>query len=1042
MRVLRLEITGFGPFHRTQTLDFERAASDGILLIGGRTGAGKSSVLDAISFALYGAVPRYDGDAKRVRSDHCGPDDETSVVLEFEMSGERYRVRRTPDWERPKRRGAGTTTQKGEAELWRFDEAAGEWDGVAARPTDVAAELAPVLALNHDQFLQVILLAQNRFQRFLHAKDAERQALLRTLFASQRFDRIEQDLAARRKAAEQAHGTAESLVAGLLEQAEARVAGAWGDSDGVLDPGADVAEATEPAAASPLPTGPAARREALGVAAARLRAVATNRQAEADAALAADEAAESELQSARHLLRRQLKLRTAQRDERELDETAEAIAQDRARRDAAERAARVGDAVRREAAAVAARSAADDELTVHATALDAAREAAGEHALDGLVEGETQPATVTAEQAHAATGALSALVTREGGLALRDAQIEALEAAHTAAEASLAETRERAAQLPTQLAEAEQAEQAALTASAPRAELFAALERAEVARAAAARVVALEAKLETLRGETSDAADRAALALDAYRDLLARRRAGAAGILAAELKPGEPCAVCGSTEHPDPASPDAADPAITDAPDLSEAALADAEAATDATRDALDRARAAEALVATELAAARTESGGRDAEAAEQLVREAHAAHAAAQAAANELPARQAETARLRAERESADESIRLAAEALAAAGASAQAARAERDAEATALDEARVGFDSLTARRDAVAALAQALDRHAATTAAATRAADTVAQAKQEATAALGTHGFATPAEAQEAELPEPELAELTDTIKKYDAERQRIDGVLAEPELQGLRRDPAPIVAAEARQQLARERARAAAKADADATHEADELDELLARVDAQLAESAAGAEALALIRNLAGSVEGKDPNTRRMRLEVFVLAARLEAIIEAANRRLSAMVGGRYTLEHDDSLQARGRQSGLGLRVLDEYTGRPRSSESLSGGETFLASLALALGLADVVTAEAGGITLDTIFIDEGFGSLDPDALGQAMAILDSLREGGRTVALISHVAEMKEQIPARIEVVVDSSGASRIEYDDTGGTDRAPGKDTPS
>ncbi|MBC9926473.1 MULTISPECIES: AAA family ATPase [unclassified Leucobacter] len=1044
MRVLRLEITGFGPFHRTQTLDFERAASDGILLIGGRTGAGKSSVLDAISFALYGAVPRYDGDAKRVRSDHCGPDDETSVVLEFEMSGERYRVRRTPDWERPKRRGAGTTTQKGEAELWRFDEAAGEWDGVAARPTDVAAELAPVLALNHDQFLQVILLAQNRFQRFLHAKDSERQALLRTLFASQRFDRIEQDLAARRKTAEQAHGTAESLVAGLLEQAEARVAGVWGDSDGVLDPGADVAEATEPAAVLPLPTGPAARREALGVAAERLRAVATNRQAEADAALAADEAAESELQSARHLLHRQLRLRAARRDELTLDETAEAIAQDRARRDAAERAARVADTVRREAAAMAARSTADDELTVQATALDAAREAAGEHALDGLVEGETQPATVTAEQAHAATGALSALVTREGALALRDAQIEALEAAHTAAEALLAETRERAAQLPTQLAEAEQAEQAALTASAPRAELAAALERAESARAAATRVVAIEAKLEALRGETSAAADRAALALDAYRDLLARRRAGAAGILADELKPGEPCAVCGSTEHPDPASPDAADPATTDAdaPDLSEAALAVAEAATDATRDALDRARAAEALAATELATARTEGGGRDAEAAEQLVREAHAAHAAAQAAADELPARQAETARLRAERESADESIRLAAEALAAAAASAQAARAERDAEATTLEKARGTFGSLTARRDAVAALAQALDRHAAATSAATRSAEAEATARQEATAALATHGFATPAEARDAELHEPELAELTDTIKKYDAERQRIDGVLAEPELQDVPADRAPIVAAEARQQLAREHSRAAAKADADATHEADELDELLARVDAQLAESAAGAEALALIRNLAGSVEGKDPNTRRMRLEVFVLAARLEAIIEAANRRLSAMVGGRYTLEHDDSLQARGRQSGLGLRVLDEYTGRPRSTESLSGGETFLASLALALGLADVVTAEAGGITLDTIFIDEGFGSLDPDALGQAMAILDSLREGGRTVALISHVAEMKEQIPARIEVVVDSSGASRIEYDDTGGTDRAPGKDTPS
>nr|WP_233614188.1 SbcC/MukB-like Walker B domain-containing protein [Leucobacter edaphi] len=133
---------------------------------------------------------------------------------------------------------------------------------------------------------------------------------------------------------------------------------------------------------------------------------------------------------------------------------------------------------------------------------------------------------------------------------------------------------------------------------------------------------------------------------------------------------------------------------------------------------------------------------------------------------------------------------------------------------------------------------------------------------------------------------------------------------------------------------------------------------------------------------------------------------------------------MVGGRYRLLHDDGLRSRGRQSGLGLAVLDEYTGRERSTDSLSGGETFLASLALALGLADVVTAETGGIRLDTLFIDEGFGTLDPDALDQALATLDALREGGRTVALISHVAELRERLPAQLEVIVDDRGVSSL------------------
>jgi exonuclease SbcC len=134
---------------------------------------------------------------------------------------------------------------------------------------------------------------------------------------------------------------------------------------------------------------------------------------------------------------------------------------------------------------------------------------------------------------------------------------------------------------------------------------------------------------------------------------------------------------------------------------------------------------------------------------------------------------------------------------------------------------------------------------------------------------------------------------------------------------------------------------------------------------------------------------------------------------------------MTSGRYALEHDDSVQYRNTQSGLGLTILDQHTGRARATNSLSGGETFLASLALALGLAEVVTNQAGGITLDTLFVDEGFGSLDSDTLEIAMGTLDSLRAGGRTIGLISHVDAMKEQIPAKLRIIVTDRGYSEIQ-----------------
>ncbi|MET9109683.1 SbcC/MukB-like Walker B domain-containing protein, partial [Streptomyces zhihengii] len=173
---------------------------------------------------------------------------------------------------------------------------------------------------------------------------------------------------------------------------------------------------------------------------------------------------------------------------------------------------------------------------------------------------------------------------------------------------------------------------------------------------------------------------------------------------------------------------------------------------------------------------------------------------------------------------------------------------------------------------------------------------------------------------------------------------------------------------------------------------------------------------------VARLAGLTAGTSAdNERKMRLESYVLAARLEQVAAAATVRLQRMSSGRYTLVHSDA-RAGGRRAGLGLHVVDAWTGRERDTATLSGGETFFASLALALGLADVVTDEAGGTRLDTLFVDEGFGSLDEQTLDEVLDVLDSLRERDRSVGIVSHVGDLRRRIPVQLEVVKDRSGSA--------------------
>ena len=223
MRIERLRFAGLGPYRGEQEIDFAALEDDGIYLIAGRTGAGKSTILDAICFALYGSVPRFEGGQQHLRSDHAGPDDPTFATVDFTAGGDTYRLSRTPEYERPAKRGGGITKQASKATLavrrGPGTETDDGWEGLSSSAREIGSLVLDIVGLTREQFLQVILLAQNRFSEFLLAKNDERQKLLRSLFGTQRFDALRLILVEQRKALGAELATERALLQSLAADA-------------------------------------------------------------------------------------------------------------------------------------------------------------------------------------------------------------------------------------------------------------------------------------------------------------------------------------------------------------------------------------------------------------------------------------------------------------------------------------------------------------------------------------------------------------------------------------------------------------------------------------------------------------------------------------------------------------------------------------------------------------------------------------------------------------------------------------------------------
>ena len=931
MRPLRLTLSAFGPYAAQTTLDLEKLGKGGLYLITGDTGAGKTTIFDAITYALYDHSSSGIREGSMLRCKYVDDKTPTFVELEFEVHGVRYMVRRNPEYQRPKARGEGMTTEKADATLTYPDDRP-----PVTKAKDVTAAVQEIIGLDYNQFSQIVLIAQGQFTKLLNASTEERSRIFRKLFRTQRYAQLQERLQAEAAALNQQrtaqNAKLDSLLGGLQFSPE--------DPD---------AEALRALCAQTVPETALTLLDAL-----------TARQA------AALEEAGTALQTT------EAQLDTVQR---QLGAAAQAqrLAQQLTARQAELAAARPAlDAARAEADRHAGDAAQLDALTAQVTQAQSAL--AAYDALDTLCRQQTEArdaARLAAAQAHKRrtqldnlNAALAAAETELSALADADTRLLALQTHST----QQAQRGEALAKLEQRLAECQHQAKRAHKAQ-------------ESYRAAAAAQDEAHARQNTLERAFLDAQ---------------------AGLLAESLTEGAPCPVCGSTHHP---------------------------------------ARAL--LPHTAPTQAQVEAARQAAAAADRQAQTASAAAQSALAAANEAKIslrRDAET--LLPERFTAPEgtvplTFALMTNVLAEETAALQTAQADcatqcRQAEADCRRKAQLEADrqNKTRQRPALEQAAAEADRSA---------------AAQNASADALEGQIAE----RRAALPYPRRADAQAALDKLEADRSALRTGMDTAQCR-LKQAEQTVAAAEAAvdaltaQQTAAQKelpARSAEELTAQQTELTAARETLRSRekqLSAQLlpnrktaAQYRAAAEARQTLESrwqwvsaLAATAGGTLTSKQKIKLEAYIQMNYLDRILRYANTRLMQMTAGQYELERIGAENQRS-QSGLDLGVIDHYNGTRRSVKTLSGGESFKASLALALGLSDEVQSSAGGIRLDTLFLDEGFGSLDEESLELAIRVLSGLTEGDRLVGIISHVGALKDRIDRQVVVHKARTGGSTVE-----------------
>lgn len=981
MKLHRLEVQAFGPYASREVVDFDALGADGLFLLHGDTGAGKTILLDAVAFALFGTVAGARAQVKRLRCDVAAAGDDTEVALELTVQGHRLRLVRSPEYERPKRRGTGTTTQQAKASLvWLDTPPHGEPPDGLTRIDEVSRTVQRLLGMNAEQFFQVVLLPQGDFARFLRADTAEREHLLERLFDTKRFADMErwfrEHRTARHRVLEEQRDTVRTLVA-RLEQAAAEGAP---ESPG-RDWAAALIERTRHAATQAGNEEERARKQ----------------RAAADETLAERRAHRDRLQRVRNAHTKLAEL--ARGEQRRTEQAAELDAAGRAATvtGVADDAAHQREAVRqaRELTAEKHRQLTEAGVTVLDVSVERLRARAAE---DHEEAGQLAGAVEQAQQQEKDRARLDTLAANQAEAAARTAAADDELATLTARIAELREQHSAAAASAARVADLRSREQ----------------QLAELA-SEAATVPAVEQRAQQAADTERDAVDRHQTARGYWQELRERRLEGVAAELANDLAEGDPCPVCGSPQHPLPA---AAVAESVGEQDETTAELAEREA-----DQARQTAQAERHAAEGELRSLRAKLAGREAAALDRELAELRTELQQASTAEQ----RQTDiTERLRAaETEQQDQTVRRqeAQQAQASATAEHEALEQQIRDRAESLELASGEYPDVATRREHLLWCAAELEALAEARSSMGSQEHWLADREEALTRALTDAGFDTLADATEARRDQQAIDKLRQELSDAESAEAAARAVLAEPELAGVSPDDEVDVAtAERAAQQARDDAESAVASLRAATTRAEEVASLVATLRAALDELDPVEAEYAELDALTDVVNGRGQNSRRMSLRSYVLAARLEEVAVAGTARLRTMSEGRYSFVHSDEAGARGTKGGLGLDVLDDYSGAVRSTKTLSGGESFLASLALALGLADVVAAETGGAALDTLFVDEGFGTLDAETLDMVMNVLDELRAGGRVVGLVSHVEELRQRIPTRLLVRKGRAGSS--------------------
>ncbi len=1016
MRPVRLTMQAFGPYPGRVAVDFRDAVDAGLFGIYGQTGSGKSTIFSAMTFALFGEPAKSEQDAPSLRSDHADAGMLTEVEFVFDIGPRRFVIVRHPEQMRPKQKGTGETKVPHEGFL--FDATGLALDEItAAHRGKIIAEkkvglvddaIAEMLGYGADQFRQIVLLPQGRFETFLAAKTKDRLEILRDLFDVSLY----RDLAARLKADA---ANAENHVRGERDVCARRLTAEGFESTDALAAG--IVEANtrhtehleiENAAHQALEVAQIALRDAEAI---EVKFKAAETTASALAALeagksAADALAErvAKAERARSLLDAEARVTEAASEISKLEEELRS-AQGNAEK-AANAAKLANEALQHEtgrAGEIQDLRRRVEELDRHKQTLEKASDTT-----DAVEKAQAAERKARADSDNAQQSLTSLEKTRRE-------KSEALKASRA--------TETRRNEIGVRLA--------ALQTSFTAAEAF---------EKAAKEIISANADAEQLRSAHEAAQHRAEEAQAKFDDAEQRLSASQALHLAAKLESGAPCPVCGATEHPAPATRalenvesdqtfrdtkaawQQADKTARDVAEKLAAArsiLTDRETRQASMQRPSDSAAVLSGKVRNEqqaldglgpqidLVRAESEIEGLDGEfmgrvmkrdalrdAYSECQKETSVARARLEEMLSAVPVPLRDQAALATTRETASQALTKR-----------EAAKTAAEKQASETRDA-----ALTAQKDQ-----QAADN----------ALNSCRERQQKAVGAFKSRLV-------ETELSEDDFCSLKPAIATIDIDRATIEQHnhklaiaedAAEKAAAAIREQVRPDLESHTAKQREAEKDLTAATDQRSSTRSKleqltklrDELADTLRRLDE--AEAASGP-----LRNLAELLNGE--NAQKLDLETFAIGAMFDQVLEAANLRIGPMTNNRYRLERDLE-GGRGRR-GLGIQVFDTHTGKARPTSTLSGGETFIAALALALGLADVVESASGKIRLDTIFIDEGFGSLDTEngagTLDQVLQVLSKLVSQNRSVGIISHVPLVQEAIPNGFYVRKDITGST--------------------